>query len=167
MSSAAGATLVLGLGNPLMRDDGVGISALGRLREAWAFDDGVRLEDGGTWGMNLLPLIEDAERLVLLDAIRAGTAPGSLVVLERDQLPRLFALKMSPHQIDLREILALAELRGRLPAEAVAVGVEPADVELGDGLTPAVAARVDEAVAVVVDRLRRMGHECRAVACTS
>lgn len=150
-------TLVVGLGNPLMTDDGVGLAALARLRAGWLFH-GVELVDGGTWGMNLLPVIEDTERLVLLDAIRVGAAPGTLTVLEREQLPRLFAHKLSPHQIDLSEVLALAELRGRLPPVTVAFGIEPQAVEMGVGLTPTVDARIDDLVEAVVERLRTMGH---------
>ncbi|MGZ3467555.1 MAG: hydrogenase maturation protease, partial [Gemmatimonadaceae bacterium] len=74
-------TAVIGLGNPLMGDDGFGLEVLARLRDEWILD-GVELADGGTWGMSLLPIIEDAERLLLLDAIAAGAEPGDVVVLE-------------------------------------------------------------------------------------
>ncbi len=162
MTEEAEHTLVLGLGNPLMGDDGLGLRALARLRQEWAVE-GVELVDGGTWGMNLLPLIEDAGRVLLLDAIDVGAAPGTLVELERDQIPRLFARKLSPHEIDLREVLALAELRGTLP-ETVALGIQPRDVELGTELTPEVAAQVDGLLERVVARLRAAGHTCRRVA---
>ena len=78
---AGGETLVIGLGNPIMADDGVGLAALDRLRESWSLPPSVRLVDGGTWGMNLLPLIEDAAEVLLLDAIDRGGPPGALVVL--------------------------------------------------------------------------------------
>lgn len=156
-------TLVLGLGNPLMGDDGLGLRALARLRQEWAVD-GAELVDGGTWGMNLLPLIEDARRVLLLDAIDVGAAPGTLVELEQDQIPRLFARKLSPHEVDLREVLALAELRGTLPAETVALGLQPDDVSMSTELTPAVAAGMDGLLDAVVRRLRLAGHACRRVA---
>ncbi len=156
-------TLVLGLGNPLMGDDGLGLRALARLRQEWAVE-GVELVDGGTWGMNLLPLIEDAGRLLLLDAIDVGAAPGTLVELEHDQIPRLFARKLSPHEIDLREVLALAELRGTLPAETIALGIQPRDVELSTELTPEVAAQVDALLERVIARLSLAGHACRRIA---
>ncbi len=155
-------TLVLGLGNPLMGDDGLGLRALARLRQEWAVE-GVELVDGGTWGMNLLPLIEDAGRVLLLDAIDVGAAAGTLVELERDQIPRLFARKLSPHEVDLREVLALAELRGTMP-ETVALGIQPRDVELSTELTPEVAAQMDALLERVVARLRAAGHACRRVA---
>ncbi|NOT09952.1 MAG: HyaD/HybD family hydrogenase maturation endopeptidase [Gemmatimonadales bacterium] len=154
-------TLILGLGNPLMGDDGVGVAAVGKLREAWELPADVTVVDGGTWGMNLLPLIESAGRLILVDAIDTGAAPGTLTVLERHELPKLFVLKLSPHQIDLREVLALAEWRGALPAYLVAVGVQPRRVEMDLALSPEVAAALGKLVDLVVDRLESAGHRCR------
>ena len=153
-------TLVLGLGNPIMGDDGVGVAALNRLRHYWELPPDVELVDGGTWGMNLLPLIESAERVILLDAIRTGAPPGTLTVLERAELPRYFALKLSPHQIDLREVLALAELRGALPEDLVALGIEPARVEMGESLSPPVQAAMAKLVDLALDRLELAGHRC-------
>ena len=159
MSEAGqGETLVIGLGNPIMADDGLGIAALERLREGWTLPESVRLVDGGTWGMNLLPLIEEASELLLLDAIDSGKPVGELVVLEREEVPRFFGLKLSPHQIDLREVLALAELRGGLPAKLVAMGLQPARVEMFSGLSPGVESGMDGLLAAVMERLERWGH---------
>lgn len=150
---------VIGLGNPLMGDDGFGLVALARLRDDWTLE-GVELADGGTWGMSLLPLIEDSDRLVLLDAIAAGATPGTVVVLERDRLPIYLKRKLSPHQVDLSDVLAVAEWRGKLPAETVAIGVEPESVQMGLELSPAVDRAVDTAVGVVIARLMQWGHRC-------
>jgi hydrogenase maturation protease len=164
-------TLVLGLGNPLMGDDGLGVAAVECLREEWELSGDVDLVDGGTWGMNLLPLIETADRVILMDAIRSGVAPGTLTVLERRDLPRYFSLKLSPHQIDLREVLALAELRGALPDDLVAIGIEPQRIEMDVDLSPVVRAGMYKVVDLVVDRLEAAGHRCRRrdreVECTS
>ncbi|MBI4503336.1 MAG: HyaD/HybD family hydrogenase maturation endopeptidase [Gemmatimonadetes bacterium] len=150
-------TVVIGLGNPLMADDGAGIAALERLRE-FDFDPPVELVDGGTWGLNLLPVIEDAERLVLLDAINVGARPGTTVVLERPQIPRYLSTKVSPHQIALSEVLALAELRGRLPEHTVAIGLQPERVEMTTELSPAVERALDRVVVAAVSRLGEWGH---------
>jgi len=154
-------TVVLGLGNPLMGDDGLGLAVLDRLREEWDIPDAVELVDGGTWGMTLLPLIEDADRLVLIDAIRTGALAGTVVAVEREHLPRYFAHKLSPHQIDLKEVLALAELRGTLPAETVAIGAEPGEVVLSTELTASLEEAVEPVLLAVVARLASWGHECR------
>lgn len=158
-----GGAVVVGLGNPLMTDDGFGLAVLEHLRDRWSLPEGVELVDGGTWGMTLLPVIQDARQLLLLDAMNTGAAEGSVSVIEREALPRFLATKLSPHQIDLREVLAIAEFRGALPEDTVAMGAQPARVELGTGLTPALAARVEEVAALAVDRLRRWGYPCERV----
>jgi hydrogenase maturation protease len=160
---APGSTLVIGLGNPLMGDDGFGLAVLERLRARWRVPEAVTLVDGGTWGLQLLPGIEGAERLLLVDAIDVGESAGSPVRLERAELPRYFALKVSPHQVDLCDVLALAELRGALPDEVVAVGVQPGDVSLRLSLSPAVEAHVDRAVGAVLRELARWGSRCEPI----
>lgn len=152
-------TVVLGLGNPLMGDDGVGLAALARLRDEWRVD-GVDLVDGATWGLALLPVIEDAERLILVDAIAAHRRPGDLVELSREQLPVYLSRKLSPHQVDMRDALAVAELRGRMPNDIIAIGAQPDTVALGTELTAAVAQALDALVTAVVAQLERWGHRC-------
>jgi hydrogenase maturation protease len=164
MSEAGRAELVvIGLGNPIMADDGLGIAALERLREGWTLPESVHLVDGGTWGMNLLPLVEEASELLLLDAIDRGAPVGELVVLEREEVPRFLGLKLSPHQVDLREVLALAELRGSLPQKLVAMGLQPARVEMFSGLSPELECRMDRLLAAVIERLERWGHPAKQV----
>lgn len=151
-------SVVIGVGNPLMGDDGLGVAAVKRLR-GWRFDPPVQVVDGGTWGMNLLPVIEDAERVLFLDAIDVGAAPGTAVVLERDEIPRALANnKVSPHQVDVREVLALSELRGTLPESVAAIGLQPSVVALGTELSPDLDPRVDEMLEAAAERLAQWGH---------
>jgi hydrogenase maturation protease len=156
-----GEVLVIGLGNPIMADDGLGLAALERLRQRWSLPESVRLVDGGTWGMTLLPLIEEAERVVFLDAINVGRPVGSLVRLEREELPRLFAHKLSAHQIDLREVLAVAELRGTVPSDLVAIGLQPGRLEMSSELSPELECRLEELLTAVLEQLERWGCACR------
>lgn len=158
--------VVIGLGNPIMGDDGIGLVALERLREQWEIPVAVELVDGGTWGLTLLPLIESAERVLFLDAIRTGRPVGTPVVLVGEAIPRQASLKVSQHQIDLRDVLAVAEFRGTLPPQMVAVGLEPATFELGDPMTPAVEQNVGRVVELAVEQLRAWGHDCRPSAYT-
>jgi hydrogenase maturation protease len=160
MSESSG-TLVIGLGNPLMGDDGLGLAALDRLHATWQLPRAVVLHDGGTWGLNLLHSIEDADKVLFLDAVRTGREPGTLVELEGRDLPRTMGIKLSPHQIDLREVLALLELRGTAPPTMVCLGLEPASVELHTGLSPRVAGRLDGMVEAAARRLRAWGHPLR------
>lgn len=155
-----GRTVVIGLGNPLMGDDGIGLAALARLRREWHVPPEVELVDGGTWGMNLLPIIEDAKRVLLIDAIEAGATPGTEVVVERQHLPRAFAARISPHQVDLCDVLAVAELRGTLPVEMTAVGLQPRCIELSSELSDLFSDRLDNLVRRVVRLLESWGHVC-------
>lgn len=153
-------TAVLGLGNPLLRDDGVGLAMLAALADKGPWGEEVTLVDGGTWGLSLLPVLADSEQVLVLDAVRAGHPPGTVVRGSVDDVPRLYAHPVSPHQIDLAEVLAAAELVGALPRRVEVVGVEPGSVE-GPclDLTPAVAAAVSRAVAEAVRVLTRWGCE--------
>jgi len=153
-------TIVIGLGNPLMGDDGLGLVALERLRTEYDLPLDVELVDGGTWGMNLLPTIEDAARVLLIDAIDIAAPAGTLVRLDRAGLPRYLAMKISPHQVDLRDVLGLAKLRGTLPNDTIAVGLQPERVALHDGLSDVVRSRLDDLLTLVVRELATRGHLC-------
>ena len=153
-------TLVIGVGSPLMGDDGLGLRALEELRDGYDFEPEVEFLDGGTWGMNLLPFIEEARRVLILDAINADKSPGAVVELEGDAIPRFFSTKLSPHQIDLREVLALAELRGTLPA-IVALGIQPGSVRLRAEVGPEVERGLPLLVDAALHRLAGWGHEAR------
>jgi hydrogenase maturation protease len=170
MTDPPARTLVIGLGNPLMGDDGVGLAALERLRDGWDVSPDVELVDGGTWGMNLLPLIESADQLLLLDAIRSGSTPGTVTELVGDAVPRGLDHKLSPHQIDLREVLALAMLRDTLPRQLAAIGIEPACVTMSTTLSAPVEAAIPLMLARTAAWLETRGHRCARLAplaCTS
>ena len=156
--SDMGDTLVIGLGNPIMGDDGLGLAALARLERQWRLPSAVRLVDGGTWGMRLLPVIERGAAILLLDAIDAGRAPGDLIVLERGELPRRLQHKLSSHQVVMAEVLALTELRGTIPGRLAAVGLQPKRIEMSTSLSPEVAAGLDDVVRAAVSRLAAWGH---------
>ena len=156
----SGRTVVIGLGNTLMGDDGLGVAVLTRLEREWSVPAEVDLIDGGTAGMSLLPLVEGAARVLFIDAIDMRAAAGTRIVIARDRLPRYLATKISPHQIDLRDVLALAELRGTLPGEAMAIGLQPATIEMSLELSDDVLCALDDLVVDVVGLLESWGHRC-------
>jgi len=153
-------TLVLGLGNILMSDEGVGVRVVEHLLERYDFPEEVRVMDGGTLGLNLLPNVDDAVRLLVVDAVQARRPPGSLVRLTGDEVPIfLDTSKISPHQESIQDILALAALRGTLPQEVILWGVQVGSMEVSLELTPPVAAQVPVLVEKVLEQLRRWGIE--------
>jgi hydrogenase maturation protease len=153
-------TVVIGLGNPIMGDDGFGLAVMQRLQAMYDVPATVELIDGGTWGLTLLPIFESAERILLLDAIETGAEPGTLWRVEREQLPTTFALRTSPHQIDLCDVLAITRLRGSLAAEIVAIGAQPGVIDMTTELSPALASAVHDAVLAAVEVLREWNIEC-------
>lgn len=150
--------LVLGLGNVLCGDDGAGVVAVHRLLRRYRLDDAVTALDGGTLGLSLLPLVDSADRVILVDAIRADAAPGTLVRLEGDEVGPAVYERLSPHQIGVADLLAGAALIGRYPEEVILVGVVPETLLLGLDRTRAVEDRIDDLVEAVVRELAALGH---------
>lgn len=142
---------VLGVGNPIMGDDGVGLELLARVADARP-DARVEHVDGGTGGMELVPVVREARRLLVLDAV-AGRTPGAVVRLSGDQIPRMLAAKLSPHQVGLLDVFAAARLLGDEPDEVAVIGVVPASVDLRLGLSPEVAAALPAATAAALEVL--------------
>ncbi|MDH7488459.1 MAG: HyaD/HybD family hydrogenase maturation endopeptidase [Anaerolineae bacterium] len=157
-----GKTLVLGLGNILLRDEGVGVRAVQRLAERFAFSDDVQVLDGGTLGLDLLHYVEEADRVLIVDAVATGNPPGTLVRLSGDEVPAFLGIKISPHQMGLADLLAASRLRGRFPRELVLVGVEPEIVDTGLELSPSVAAQMDALLDRMLAELARWGVQPHA-----
>lgn len=134
--------LVLGVGNILFSDEGVGVRAVERLQATYAFSENVTLMDGGNLGMGLMGPLMEADVCIVLDAVCAGDAPGTIYRLTGDDLRKSIAFKDSMHQCDLVDTLISCEMIGRRP-QTVVIGMEPADIQtMSLELSPAVAARV-------------------------
>lgn len=145
--------LVLGLGNELFTDEGVGVVAARRIDELEL--PGVEVIDGGTLGIALLPEVEGRDALLILDAVaKVGSMPGDIVEFDESDLYRPLKLMYSAHQVGIDETLAAAQLVGKAPARAAAVGLVPYSLETGYGLSSAAQARlgelIDRALAVLV-----------------
>jgi hydrogenase maturation protease len=153
MSEDGARRVVLGLGNLLNRDEGLGVHALRALEQRLGADPGVELVDGGVLGLNLLPLVEACSHLFVLDAVDAGRRPGTVVELARDEIPLLGGVKLSEHQVTFQEVLGLAMFRGRLPETLHLVGAQPADIAIGLELSPEIARAIPQIVERAVDVL--------------
>ena len=138
--------IILGIGSLLNTDEGVGIHAIRALQQRKAVGD-FEILDGGTLGLNLLPLIEESSHLIVLDAIDGHTAPGTLIELAREQVQLFSNVKMSQHQLLFQEVLGLAHVRGYLPEHLTLLGIQPADLNVGVELSPQVAETLPQLVA--------------------
>ena len=155
-------TLVLGLGNILLGDEGVGVRVVEHLLEQYDFPEGVRVMDGGTLGLDLLPYVEDASRLLVIDAVQARKPPGTLVRMVGDEIPMfLDASKVSPHQEGLQDLLAVAVLKGYLPDEVVFWGAQIESLGVGLELSTSVAAQVEALAGRVLEELARWGVDAQ------
>ncbi len=154
--------LVLGVGNILLSDEGVGIRVIERIQERYEFPDNVNVLDGGVLGLSLLGVISEADHLIVVDAVKNGGEPGALYRLKGDQVPKRILAKNSLHQVDFLETLASCQAFDRIP-ETVILGVEPEDIEnLGIEMTPVVQAKVDSLVEMVLKELDRLGVRYRS-----
>lgn len=162
VAPASGRAVVLGIGNILLCDEGVGVRAVEALRAGYEVPPGLSLIDGGTSAMELLDDLEGLELLIVLDAVRAGRGPGTLVALRGTEVPVFFRARLSPHQVGLAEVLATLDLLGRAPRATVVLGVEPASLATRLGLTEAVEARVPELVLATVRELASHGFAVQA-----
>jgi hydrogenase maturation protease len=147
--------LVLGLGNMLMRDDGVGLTMLEELRERVPDGEDLEFMDGGTQGLALLGRIAGRDALLVLDAIALGAEPGTVHRID-DPFSAAPPRATSAHEANAGELLRAAVLLGDLPLRVVLVGVEPADTKLAMGLTAPVAAAVPAAVTLATEVLTRL-----------
>ena len=152
-------TLVLGLGNILWADEGFGVRTVEALNAAYRFPDNVRLMDGGTQGIFLLPWVRAAKRLLILDAIDFGLEPGELRVMHQEDVPRFMGVKkVSMHQAGFQEVLMSAQLADEFPEKISLVGVQPELLDdYGGSLRPVVRDRIPEAVAAAIAVLRDWG----------
>jgi len=148
---------VLGVGNILLSDDGVGVHTIRRLQEVAQLSEEVQVVDGGTSGLDLLHYLEGVSHLVIVDAMEVNRSPGTLTRLTGDEVPAYLSTKMSPHEIGLPDMLFAAKLRDLYPEEVVIWGVQPATTEVGLDLSPPVADQVDALVENVLAELRRWG----------
>ncbi|HUI94171.1 MAG TPA: HyaD/HybD family hydrogenase maturation endopeptidase [Xanthobacteraceae bacterium] len=149
--------LVLGLGNILLSDEGVGVRVVEALAASHDLPDDVEVLDGGTSGMDLLDMVADRDCLIVADAVNADGPAGRLIRLENDDIRMLFETRFSPHQLGLSDLLANLRLIGRAPRRIVVVGVVPQELGLGLDLSPAAAVGRDAAVGMIVDELARLG----------
>ncbi len=151
--------LVLGIGNLLWADEGFGVRAVEELLRTHELPPEIIAADGGTQGLALIPLIRDADVLVIFDAVDYGVAPGTLLKVEGADVPKfLGAKKLSLHQTGFQEVLTLAELMGELPRHILLVGVQPAELEdYGGSLSSAVKAQIGPAIDAALAYLEGFG----------
>ncbi|MFA7383031.1 MAG: HyaD/HybD family hydrogenase maturation endopeptidase [Desulfurivibrionaceae bacterium] len=157
--------LVLGVGNVLLADEGAGVRVVEQLQRRYLFPPQVELIDGGTMGLDLLGYLDDKTHLFIVDAIISPKPPGSVVIEKLLDPPAYFRQKISPHQIGLSELLAVASMQDCLPPDITLFGIVPLDLATGLEMSPEVSRAVEQVVLSVVEELALLGVEGRAISC--
>jgi hydrogenase maturation protease len=153
----SGATIVLGLGNVAQADDGLGIHAVRELLARYDLPPRVEVVEGGTAGLLLVPVLSDADRAVIVDAIDLAAVPGTLHRLDGRSWSTAFLPRLTPHDAGLSDLLGAAALAGALPAELLLLGVQPERIGWGCEPTSTVAAAIPMLVDALVGELRAWG----------
>jgi hydrogenase maturation protease len=153
--------VVLGIGNILLTDEGVGVRVIERLEREYALPPEVEIIDGGTCGMEMLEQLENLDGLIVVDCVRCGQPPAAPVLLKGDDVPVFFKTKLSPHQVSLSDVLASLEFTDKAPKSIAIVGMQPVSMALGMELSPEVAARLPELVNMTLVELSLLGIEAK------
>jgi hydrogenase maturation protease len=150
-------TLVLGVGNKLMSDEGVGVHAVERLVAQYTLPQEVQVLDGGTLGLDLLYYLEGIENLLLVDAAETGKESGTMIRLQDDEVPAFMSIKISPHQMGVPDMLAAARLKEIYPKRLVLWGIQPEQIRIGLDLSPVLASQLGSLTEHLADELRAWG----------
>lgn len=147
--------VILGVGNLLLSDEGFGVHVANELMKL-DLPQGVSVVEGGTEGFKLLNVITEADRLIVIDAVKGGGAPGSIYRFDiKDVRNFPSAYKTSVHQIGILEVINLSGLIGKTP-ETTIIGVEPKSLEMGMELSPEIKARIPRIIELIFDELKNL-----------
>lgn len=155
---SAPSLLVLGVGNPFAGDDAVGPAALALLRKDFVAPAEARLEDGGTRGLALLPLLEEVRDVILLDAVRGREPPGSLVRLEREQIAQRPEPAVSGHEMGVAALASLLRFVAHEPERFVLLGIVPERIAPFTEVSPRVSAALPDLVERTIEEAGAMGY---------
>lgn len=152
---------ILGLGNILLRDEGVGVHAIEALRKGYDFPENVELIDGGTMGLDLLPFIEGNEKLLVVDAVNLKEKPGTITVIMDGDIPALLSAKLSIHQIGLSDVLYALKLMDITPPKIALIGIQPENMDTGLSMSEALYMNFERLLHVIINKLTEWGVEIR------
>lgn len=151
---------ILGLGNILLRDEGIGVHTVNKLKEDWDFSPKIDIIDGGTLGLDLLAYFEKYPRILIIDAADFGKEPGYIEVLDSVKISKSFTRKLSVHNIGLADILSACELMGVKLGEIKIIGIQPYATDFGIQMSDKINAKMPELINLAVKNLQTWGVKC-------
>ena len=157
MTNSVPKILILGIGNILLKDEGVGVKVIERLKRDYKFPSNIELIDGGTAGFGLIDLLDGVEHLIIVDAVQGNDEPGSIYRFKFEDMPSSISKKFSPHQIGILETLILIKMLGKIPDTTI-IAIQPKDCSnWGTELTPEIEDKIPNIVNLVINELRNLG----------
>ena len=152
---------VFGIGNLLLSDDGVGVHVIHRLIKEYEFPEYIEFIDGGTKGLDLLPLFEERDKVMIIDAANFKKKPGTIDIIEGDKIPAFLSTKLSVHQIGLPDTLFAAKLMEITPPEMCLIGIQPKSMDTAIELSETVSSQMGNLIEKVLQKLNDWGVEAR------
>ncbi len=153
--------LVLGVGNILLTDEGIGVRVVEALEQRYRIPEGVEVVDGGTAGMELLETMAGRDQVIIVDAVNTGADPGTLVELRGEAVPALFRNRISPHQLGISDLLGVLAVTGELPKQMTLFGVVPWCLDTGISLSEAMTGKLEQLLELTLSELRQLGLEAQ------
>lgn len=153
-------TVLIGLGNLLLSDEGIGVHAINTIKLRYSFEPPVEVIDGGTLGLDLLHFFEDRDLVVILDAVNFNREPGYISVLRDDEIPARVNAKLTVHHIGLSDILSSLKLLNKMPKRVTLIGIQPSSLEVGVDMTELISSKMDELIRLAIEELEQGGHRC-------
>ena len=151
---------ILGLGNILMTDEGVGVHTVNEFERRYEVPDYVEIVDGGTAGLDLIPFIEGREKVLMVDAVNFDREPGYINILENDAIPIRLTQKASMHHLGLMDVLCIVRMSGNIPRNMCIIGIQPKSLELGLDMTPEIWDKKDVLIERIVSKLQEWNIPC-------
>ena len=156
----SGRISVLGLGNILLTDEGVGVHAVNAIKKKYAFSPEIEIIDGGVMGLDLLPIFQTQDKILIIDAVDFKKAPGHVETIEGDNIPSVLNAKLSVHHIGVSDLLFTAKLTRTTTLEVYLVGVQPKSLDVGLDMTDEVRVKLDSVIDLAIQRLKEWNVEC-------
>lgn len=153
---------LIGIGNVLLQDERVGVHVVETIRERFSFSPEIEILDGGTLGLDLLPIIERFDKVLFVDAVNFGKKPGYIGVLENEEIPAVLYVKLSVHHVGLADLLSVAKLTGVMPETVCLVGIQPQDSAFAFGLelSREISDKIEPMIDRVIAKLQEWNVQC-------
>ena len=151
---------ILGLGNILMTDEGVGVHTVNEFEKRYEVPDYVEIVDGGAAGLDLIPFIEGREKVLMVDAVNFDREPGFIDTLENEAIPIRLTQKASMHHLGLMDVLCIVRMSGNIPKDMCIIGIQPKSLDLGIDMTKEIWDKEDDLIDRIVAKLREWNIPC-------